>query len=144
MKREKKYIDKTCPVCGKLFTIPARYMNTKQKRGIVCSRSCAGIHGGAAAAKIKKFGSDNPNWKGGISGNNYHYKKLQMQRYPERVSAREAVLYALKSGALQKQPCLVCGDIDVQAHHSDYSKPLEVMWLCRKHHRQLHEKQKAS
>lgn len=26
----------------------------------------------------------------------------------------------------------------VQCHHKDYSKPLDVIWLCLKHHRELH------
>ena len=41
----------------------------------------------------------------------------------------------LKAGRLIIQPCEVCGATDyVEAHHKDYSKPLEVNWLCRKHH----------
>jgi len=27
-----------------------------------------------------------------------------------------------------------------QAHHGDYTKPLEVVWLCMTHHRQYHSK----
>ena len=142
MKRKAEYIDKICPVCGEVFTIPARYMNTKQRRGIVCSRKCARHNGGIATAGLDKHGINNPNWKGGVSDNNYHYKKLQVERYPERIRAREAALYAIKSGSLQKQPCIVCGEEDVQAHHSDYSQPLEITWLCRKHHRQLHDKER--
>ena len=35
--------------------------------------------------------------------------------------------------------CDVCGsDKSVDAHHEDYTKPLEVDWLCRKCHIQLH------
>lgn len=41
-------------------------------------------------------------------------------------------------GALVPQPCEVCGTKDVEKHHPDYSKPLEVKWLCRDHHLELH------
>jgi len=48
------------------------------------------------------------------------------------------VCRALKSGKLTRQPCQVCGEMRVQAHHEDYSKPLDVMWLCTKHHAERH------
>lgn len=83
-------------------------------------------------------GENNPNWKGGISKDNYHYKRIQRQRYPEKIKAREAVSRAVKSGKLKRLPCEVCGDQNSQAHHEDYSRPLDVVWLCRKHHRQRH------
>ena len=83
-------------------------------------------------------GENNPNWKGGISKNHYHYKKLQVARYPDRVRARSKVHSAIKSGALKKKPCEICGETKVFAHHNDYSKPLDVHWFCRKHHRELH------
>jgi len=41
---------------------------------------------------------------------------------------------AIKNGELKKQPCEECGDMKVQAHHDNYNKPLEVRWLCQKHH----------
>ena len=81
------------------------------------------------------FGSNNRRWKNGISKDNYHYRKLQMQRYPERVRARRILCSHVKRGNMQRQPCEVCGTtIKVEAHHDDYSKPLEVRWLCRKDH----------
>ena len=80
-------------------------------------------------------GELNPNWKGGISKNNYHYKKLQVQRYPEKIKARDKVYRAVKSGKLEKQPCEVCGDPKSEAHHyKGYKFPLDVQWLCKKHH----------
>ncbi|GAG03219.1 unnamed protein product, partial [marine sediment metagenome] len=45
------------------------------------------------------------------------------------------------SGRLKRGKCLVCGDEKTEAHHEDYSKPLEVKWLCKKHHSELHYKQ---
>lgn len=92
----------------------------------------------AMKKKYNHDGENNPNWKGGISTNNYHYKKIQKERYPERVKAREQVYCAIKSGKLIKKPCVVCGDRDSCAHHEDYAKPLCVVWLCRKHHRERH------
>lgn len=40
---------------------------------------------------------------------------------------------------LPPQPCEVCG-ATAQKHHADYAKPLEIQWLCRKHHGQLHQR----
>ncbi len=52
-----------------------------------------------------------------------------------RISAR----HAIKTGKLLRQPCEVCGAIKVDAHHDDYSKRLDVRWLCRKHHAEFHK-----
>lgn len=88
--------------------------------------------------KGKMAGENNPNWKGGISKNHYHYKKLQVQRNKDKVNARHLIHRAIKSGKIKKQPCSACGDKNSFAHHEDYSKPLDVEWLCRKHHREKH------
>jgi hypothetical protein len=58
--------------------------------------------------------------------------------HPEKQSARVAVSRAMKSGALVKQPCQICGDKDAVAHHDDYTKPLDIRWLCQPHHIQVH------
>jgi hypothetical protein len=64
------------------------------------------------------------------------YSVEHRQRYPQKRQARLAVGYALKSGKLVKKPCEVCGSLLSEAHHPDYSKPLDVRWLCIKHHRE--------
>ena len=62
------------------------------------------------------------------------------KKHPERRKAHKAVSYALKTGKLKKQNCRECGVAVVQAHHEDYSKPLEVIWLCPKHHYEYDQK----
>ena len=55
-------------------------------------------------------------------------------RDPAKHRARAAVAYAKRMGHLVPAPCEVCGSPDVEAHHDDYEKKLEVRWLCRPHH----------
>ena len=47
-------------------------------------------------------------------------------------------------GVLIKKPCEKCGDPKAQGHHDDYSKPLDVRWLCAFHHREHHAKARAA
>lgn len=54
----------------------------------------------------------------------------------QKVLARRMVYVAKRSGRLKQLPCLFCGDTKVQAHHEDYSKPLDVVWLCKLHHQE--------
>lgn len=60
------------------------------------------------------------------------------ERYPERREASHAVGNAVRDGKLAKLPCVVCGNLNVEAHHADYSQPLDVMWLCDRHHKEIH------
>jgi hypothetical protein len=62
-------------------------------------------------------------------------------RSPEKYKARTAVGNAVRDGRLVKQPCSDCGStLRVQAHHEDYSKPLEVVWVCSDCHARTHGK----
>lgn len=45
----------------------------------------------------------------------------------------------LKRGKLKKEPCHVCGSPDSQMHHTDYSLPLFIIWLCRPCHLHHHK-----
>jgi uncharacterized Zn finger protein (UPF0148 family) len=62
---------------------------------------------------------------------------------PEKYRAHIAVFGALRSGKLVRQPCEVCGNPKVETHHDDYTKPLEVRWLCRTHHLALHNARRS-
>ena len=58
---------------------------------------------------------------------------------PERRKAHNAVSNAIRDGRLSKNPCAFCGsERDLEAHHHDYSLPLDVTWLCTACHRKFH------
>lgn len=67
-------------------------------------------------------------------------------RYPEKAEARDLLQRAIRAGRVTRKPCEVCNithgtlradgtRIRVEAHHDDYTKPLDVRWLCGEHHR---------
>jgi hypothetical protein len=54
--------------------------------------------------------------------------------------ARKFLEQKRRSGRVTAQPCEVCGATRVEAHHIDYSRPLDVSWLCRAHHLEHHSR----
>lgn len=61
------------------------------------------------------------------------------ERHPDKYRARTKVSNAVRDGHINKQSC-ACGNPDAQAHHTDYSKPLDVEWLCKDCHFKEHGK----
>ena len=57
----------------------------------------------------------------------------------KRRKAREIFNHYVRDKHIEKQHCEVCGNEKAEAHHCDYDKPLEVRWLCFKHHRKWHK-----
>lgn len=60
-------------------------------------------------------------------------------RNPVKKAASTAVNNAVRGGRLTRQPCEICGKEQAHAHHDDYSKPLDVRWLCTTHHAEWHK-----
>lgn len=71
-------------------------------------------------------------------------KAAQMKSYRKtprlqiKFKARIQVMHALEAGKLKRQACGECGAKRAEAHHPDYSKPLEVVWLCKPCHTTEH------
>ena len=63
------------------------------------------------------------------------YNKEYIRKNHDKYQARYILNNALLRGEIKKGPCDQCGTtIRITGHHSDYSKPLDVVWLCYKCH----------
>jgi len=98
-----------CLICGKAFF--PKPSQVEQGKGKYCSIECS-----AKAQSTSEKVSEK-----------------------DMLNAKAKVKYALKIGRLTRKPCSVCGQKDSEAHHQDYSKPLDVIWFCRKHHTLWHQ-----
>lgn len=63
-------------------------------------------------------------------------------RNTHKRKAHLLVQRAVQRGIIERKQCEVCGDERAQAHHDDYTKPLEVRWLCTTHHGEHHRKER--
>lgn len=73
------------------------------------------------------------------------YQAAARQRNREKYVARSAVGNAVRDGRMVRPSfCQVCeSQSRTEAHHYDYSKPLDVVWCCRKCHREVFHGQKC-
>jgi len=59
-----------------------------------------------------------------------------------KFEANKLLAEALRNGEIKKPDnCQICNEIKpLDGHHADYDRPLEVVWVCRKCHMQIHKK----
>ncbi len=76
------------------------------------------------------------------SGRTTH--KRYRQNHSEKIKAHQAVHIVTRNGSLKRSVfCETCGlPTKTHGHHADYTKPLEVEWLCRKCHVKVHNKRR--
>jgi len=96
--------------------------DTKKNLSYFKCRACVREH----MRKYRLTDSSKQKWK--------EYKEKNRIKW----RARKLVWYHLKSGNLKKPTvCTSCNknETRIEAHHIDYNKPLEVVWLCTLCHR---------
>lgn len=64
-------------------------------------------------------------------------KRMRL-KHKKKASVRKMVGYRVSNGIIKPLPCAFCGETKTVAHHNDYDKPLELLWLCTSHHRAWH------
>jgi|SRR5690625_219126 len=62
------------------------------------------------------------------------------RKHPERRTAHSMLRNAILSGRVSPWPVCAIPECSAkpEAHHPDYSNPLDVVWLCPSHHKQAH------
>ena len=117
---------KRCPRCGVVKALSEFSSNSSARRGVqnFC-RDC--LPSVRRVSQKRRWANPVSRWKAQV---------------------RILTGYAIRLGLLIPKPCeqltstsLRCRG-EEQAHHDDYSKPLEVRWLCRTHHAAYHAKER--
>lgn len=118
---------KQCLRCKKHKEWSEFYRNRSRKDGLMCEcKECCRIYLQSNKGKESRR----------ISSMKYQ------QRCPEKVKAHNIVNHAIESGKVERPSiCESCFEEKVvEAHHEDYNKPLEVIWICIGCHKEHHAK----
>lgn len=142
---------KECKGCGKILSISDFYKtpNTKDGRFGKC-KSCYLAMCKERTIMLKRTSLE---WVERNAEYQRLHKRRQREQNPEtfvddgrikrwnqrnriKRNAHSLVRWALLNGKIKASPCH-CGQKG-EAHHEDYSKPLDVVWLCKQHHTERH------
>jgi hypothetical protein len=133
---------KVCFKCGETLPLSAFYAHKQMADGHLnkckeCTKAdVANNYRKAPAVHLAASRRRHERYK--AAGLCARWQQNQRTAHPDRYLARTATANAIRDGRLTRMPCEVCGCLKSQAHHEDYTKPLEVRWLCFVHHRQAH------
>lgn len=145
VKMDPNSTSKTCVICHQTMSLENFYRqsNAKDGRAYYCKK-CANSrtrtwkfdHPGKATSYTAEWAKSHVAYN---VERNRHYIAL----YPERHHARLLLRKAVRDGQLiRPSSCPECGaGGKIDAHHDDYTKPLEVRWLCCACHGKLSRKQ---
>jgi hypothetical protein len=151
---------KTCFKCGKEASIESFYRHSRMADGHLgkckeCTKADARAHRARRLAYYRAYDRMRsmtpkrvearaayqltPSGKASMAKAKINW----IARNPDKRRAHYTLNGAVRDGCVQKMPCADCGSDFSQAHHEDYSKPLEVTWLCAKCHAGLHKSRRA-
>lgn len=145
---------KICRGCGEQKPLDQFYKHPATKDGFAtkckeCAKSIVKSARIKNADHYKAYDSQRANDPGRVAARSAYAKtdagkaahrkacKKYIDNNPKRRAAQLAVGNAIRSGRLIALPCFECG-MPAEAHHPDYDRPLDVVWLCPLHHKQVH------
>ena len=150
---------KKCFKCGRVLPLTEFYKHSQMADGHLnkckdCAKRDAIKTRNDNIEYYRKYDRGRANNKERVAARNAYYEKCKNDgtrklidkirikkyhnSYPERYRAKAIVGYAVRRGILERKPCERCGNQKAEAHHPDYSKPLDVIWLCHKCHCKEH------
>ncbi len=130
---------KTCKRCLQELPIGSFYKHKEMSDGHLnfcktCTKSRVTSHRKENIERIRAYDRDRGNRQTIEDQRDYR------NRNPEKHKAHNAVNNAVRDGRLLKPDCCsVCSASGrIEGHHHDYSKPLDVEWLCAACHKSRH------
>jgi len=155
MKQLQLFNAKSCRICGEVKSLTEFNTAHENRDGLSnrCKRCLANYNlkyrkdnRQRIAERQAKWYCENRDWR--LRHQSEYFQRNRRQRLevnreykrrnPEKCRAHLLVYRALKAGNSSRRPCEECGNENSEAHHDDYTKPLEVIWLCRGCHQRLH------
>jgi len=151
-------MEKKCRDCQKLKPLSDFYTHSQMRDGhlnkcIECVKRRVGAWRGNNLERVRAYDrlrGRTEERKAGVrkrgrekSREYAHIKKEWQERNPHKCQARTKVGNALRAGTLKKpELCFDCKKKceRLHGHHEDYSKPLDVLWLCCDCHKLRHRK----
>ena len=137
---------KECYVCNQVKVLDDFYKHPNMADGRVnICKECHKHRSHLRLADPETRKRDNENKRKWHKKNNGIFRKKRKQKFkinfPEKYKAQTAVSNAVRDGRLGKASCCQFCDSteNICGHHEDYSKPLEVVWLCARCHNLLHQ-----
>lgn len=131
---------KICARCGQPKPLSEYYKHPKTADGLLgkckpCHRSDVKANRKAKIDYYRAFDRKRGNRQLA------EYQQNYIADHPERRAANIVVGNAVRDGRLIKpEACWSCGStFHIVGHHPDYSRPLDVCWMCQACHKQLHD-----
>ena len=152
---------KVCRSCGIEKEIGSFYKHSKMLDGhlnicIECTKARIKKHRDANLEKVREYdrirGNDPKRVQARLEysktekGKQAHKRAREkyFENYPMKKAAHVVTGNAIRDGRLiRADSCSECGSSgNIEGHHDDYSKPLDVRWLCKKCHTDWHKNNK--
>lgn len=128
-------MERGCPTCNVRMVVTEAMCRRGKYRCAKCESAAAVDY--ARRNRERKRASNNA-YSARHSGERAAKTRAYRRNHPEKKAAHQAVQTAIRNGTLSRLPCGVCGHEKSHAHHDDYDKPLDVLWLCHTHHMERH------
>ena len=135
---------KQCFKCGRVLDIEEFYMHRGMKDGHLgkckeCTKHDSFIRSRQKVDQIREYEKVRSQTEKRKQNMRLYTKKYK-QKHPERTAIMLRVQRAIRSGMLKRPECCsICGKkTRIYAHHSDYSKPLDVIFVCQSCHKRIH------